>query len=93
MMSYKKEMSFTSHAADATITFAELEVRGVEDLKGDLLTVAAAFVHHFLTHGCATINFAGYMCIRKVGRRITPMYAGKYYSDSPGNAHPWEMHT
>ena len=40
----------TFHGADAAIAFAELEVRGVEDLEGHLAAVAAAFVQHFCTH-------------------------------------------
>ena len=44
-------LSFTFHGANGTVAFAELEVWGVADFKGDFLTMAAAFVLCFCVHG------------------------------------------
>ena len=44
---------FTFHGADAAVAVVDLEVGGVEDLEGHLFAMAAAFVQHFCTHGCA----------------------------------------
>ncbi len=42
--------SGTFHVADAAITFAEGEIWGVQDGKGDFSAVATAFVHDWLIH-------------------------------------------
>lgn len=55
---------FTFHVTDAAITFAELEVRGMEHLERHLAAVAAAFVQHFFFF-CTHDDF---ICLGALGR-------------------------
>ena len=48
-----EETTGTFDAANTTIAFTDLEIRGMEKFEGHSLAVTAALVHYFCTHDCA----------------------------------------